>query len=85
MSLAAALIYWVIVLIWMVVLGTIIFFYIRNPHTFGATRLLLAVLCIDTTRNIVENIYFGLYFGSRYEIFPARLADLMGQLITSRI
>jgi diguanylate cyclase (GGDEF)-like protein len=79
MSLAAALIYWVIVLIWMVVLGTIIFFYIRNPHTFGTTRLLLAVLCIDTTRNIVENIYFGLYFGSRYEIFPARLADLMGQ------
>jgi hypothetical protein len=79
MSLAAALIYWVIVLIWMVVLGTIVFFYIRNPHTFGTTRLLLAVLCIDTTRNIVENIYFGLYFGSRYEIFPARLADLMGQ------
>jgi diguanylate cyclase (GGDEF)-like protein len=79
MSLAAALIYWVIVLMWLMVLGTIIFFYVRNPHTFGTTRLLLAVLCIDTIRNIVENVYFGLYFGSRYEIFPASLAALMGQ------
>jgi diguanylate cyclase (GGDEF)-like protein len=81
MSLAAALIYWVIVLMWLMVLGTIVFFYIRNPHTFGTTRLLLAVLCIDTIRNIVENVYFGLYFGSRYEIFPAGLAALMGQPI----
>jgi diguanylate cyclase (GGDEF)-like protein len=79
MSMAAALIYWVIVLIWLLVLGTIAVFYIRNPHTFGTTRLLLAVLCIDTIRNIVENVYFGLYFGSRYEFFPANLAALMGQ------
>jgi hypothetical protein len=26
----------------------------------GTTRLLFAVLCIDTIRNIVENVYFGL-------------------------
>jgi diguanylate cyclase (GGDEF)-like protein len=81
MSMAAALIYWVIVLMWLMVLGTIVFFYVRNPHTFGTTRLLLAVLCIDTIRNIVENVYFGLYFGSRYEFFPASLAALMGQPI----
>jgi diguanylate cyclase (GGDEF)-like protein len=81
MSLAATLIYWIIVPIWLVVLGTIIIFYIRNPHTFGTTRLLLAVLCIDTSRNIVENIYFGLYFGSRYEVFPPGLAALLGQPI----
>jgi diguanylate cyclase (GGDEF)-like protein len=81
MSMAAALIYWVIVLIWLMVLGTIAVFYVRNPHTFGTTRLLLAVLCIDTIRNIVENVYFGLYFGSRYEFFPASLAALMGQPI----
>jgi len=61
MSLAAALIYWVIVVIWLTVLGTIVYFYIRNPRAFGTTRLLLAVLCIDAIRNIAENIYFGLY------------------------
>src|SRR5262249_16412527 len=46
MSLAAALIYWVIVAIWLTVLATIVYFYIRNPQAFGTTRLLLAVLCV---------------------------------------
>ena len=32
MSLAAALIYWVIVALWLTVLATIIFFYVRNPR-----------------------------------------------------
>jgi diguanylate cyclase (GGDEF)-like protein len=81
MNLAAALIYWVIVAIWLTVLATIVYFYIRNPRAFGTTRLLLAVLCVDTVRNLVENIYFGLYFGSRYQLFPAELADYMGQPI----
>jgi hypothetical protein len=44
---------------WLTILGTIIFFYVRNPHTFGTTRLLLAVLAVDAFRNILENIYFG--------------------------
>jgi diguanylate cyclase (GGDEF)-like protein len=79
MNLAAAAIYWLIVSIWLIVLGTISIFYIRNPNAFGTTRLLLAVLCIDTMRNIVENVYFGLYFGSRYEVFPPSFAALMGQ------
>jgi hypothetical protein len=78
-SLAAALIYWGIVAIWLTVLATIVYFYIRNPQAFGTTRLLLAVLCVDAVRNLVENIYFGLYFGSRYQLFSAELADLMGQ------
>ena len=50
MNLAAALIYWVIVALWLTILGTIIFFYVRNPHTFGTTRLLLAVLAVDAFR-----------------------------------
>jgi hypothetical protein len=54
--------------LWLTILGTIIFFYVRNPHTFGMTRLLLAVLAVDAFRNILENIYFGLYFGSVYEV-----------------
>ena len=78
MNLAAALIYWVIVALWLTILGTIIFFYVRNPHTFGTTRLLLAVLAVDAFRNILENIYFGLYFGSVYQVLPSQLAAVMG-------
>jgi hypothetical protein len=63
---------------WLTILGTIIFFYVRNPHTFGTTRLLLAVLAVDAFRNILENIYFGLYFGSVYEVLPSQLAAVMG-------
>jgi diguanylate cyclase (GGDEF)-like protein len=79
MQLFAALIYWVIVSLWLTVLGTVIFFYIRNPKAFGTTRLLLAVLAIDTVRNIFENSYFGVYFGSEYGLFPASLTQLLGQ------
>jgi diguanylate cyclase (GGDEF)-like protein len=77
-NLAAALIYWLIVALWLTILSTIIFFYVRNPHTFGTTRLLLAVLGIDALRNILENIYFGLYFGSVYQVLPSQLAVVMG-------
>jgi len=70
MQLAAALIYWVIILIWLTVLATLLIFYVRNPRVFGTTRLLLAVVAIDTLRNIVENVYFGLYFGGQYGLFP---------------
>jgi len=78
-SLAAALIYWVIVALWLTVLGTIIALYIRNPNAFGTTRLLLAVLAIDTFRNIFENVYFGLYFGGQYGLFPAQTVRILGQ------
>jgi diguanylate cyclase (GGDEF)-like protein len=78
MNVAAALVYWVVVAIWLVVLATVVFFYLRNPRGFGTTRLLLAVLTVDTFRNIVENIYFGLYFGGRYGLFDERLVDILG-------
>ena len=81
MSLAAALIYWVIVVLWLTVLATIIIFYIRNPRVFGTTRLLLAVVAIDTLRNIVENVYFGLYFGSQYGLFSPVIGGTLGNPI----
>jgi diguanylate cyclase (GGDEF)-like protein len=77
-SVIAALIYWVIVALWLTVLGTIVVFYLRNPHTFGTTRLLLGVLAIDTFRNVFENVYFGLYFGSVYGFLSSHLASAMG-------
>jgi len=52
--------------------------YIRNPRTFGATRLLLLVVAIDTIRNIVENLYFGLYFGAQYGLFPGAIIGVLG-------
>jgi hypothetical protein len=61
MQLAAALTYWVIVALWLGVLGTVLFYYNRNPQIFGTTRLLLFVIALDTCRNIIENTYFGLF------------------------
>ncbi len=79
MSLAAALIYWVIISIWLAVLATVIIAYFRNNKIFGTSRLLLIVIAIDTARNIIENFYFGIYFGAQYGIFPASLIGILGQ------
>lgn len=79
MGIVAAEIYWVIVALWLAVLGTVCFSYLRNPRTFGATRLLLIVVGIDTLRNIVENLYFGLYFGAQFGLFPGAIAGVLGK------
>jgi diguanylate cyclase (GGDEF)-like protein len=34
-------------------------------------------VAIDTLRNIVENVYFGLYFGGQYGLFPATFVTLL--------
>jgi PAS domain S-box-containing protein len=78
MNLAAALIYWVIISLWLAVLTTIGVAFLRNRRTFGAVRLLLSVIVIDTVRNIIENLYFGLYFGGQYGIFPAAIVGVLG-------
>jgi diguanylate cyclase (GGDEF)-like protein/PAS domain S-box-containing protein len=78
MNLAAALIYWLIVSLWLAVLTTVAVAYLRNPRTFGAIRLLLMVLIIDTVRNVAENLYFGLYFGGQYGLFPASIVGVLG-------
>jgi diguanylate cyclase (GGDEF)-like protein/PAS domain S-box-containing protein len=78
MSLAAALIYWVIVVLWLSVLTPVFVAFIRNPRTFGGVRLLLSVIVIDTVRNIIENLYFGLYFGGQYGLFPASIVGVLG-------
>lgn len=79
MSLAAALIYWLIIAIWLAVLSTVAVAYYRNPQTFGTTRLLLVVVGIDTIRNLIENFYFGLYFGAQYGLFSASLIPILGK------
>src|SRR5262245_18475024 len=79
MTWAAILIYWVIVAVWESVLGVVLYFFLRDPRMFGTTRVLLAVIAIDTVRNIVENVYFGLYFGSRLGAFPAEIATVLGE------
>jgi len=78
MNVAAALIYWVIVGVWLAVLCMVAVAYLRNPRTFGAVRLLLVVVAIDTFRNIVENLYFGFYFGAQYGLFPGAIAGVLG-------
>ena len=51
---------------------------ISSDLTFGATRLLLAVVAIDTLRNIIENLYFGVYFGAQYGLFSAAVIGVLG-------
>src|SRR5262245_51860998 len=79
MNLVAALIYWAIIAGWLAVLIVIGTSYLRYPRTFGTMRLLLLVVAVDTVRNIVENFYFGLYFGAQYGLFPGGIASTLGQ------
>jgi diguanylate cyclase (GGDEF)-like protein len=78
MPLITGLIYCVVVLVWLAVLGIVLFQYARNPRIFGMTRLLLLVVAIDTCRNLIENIYFGLFFGGHYGFFPEAFAESLG-------
>jgi hypothetical protein len=57
----ATYIYWAIVALWLIVLSSVAYYYVRNPRAFGTTRLLLTVIGIDTTRNIAENILRPLF------------------------
>lgn len=78
MQLITGLIYCLAVIVWLVVLGTVLYYYVRNPRIFGTSRLLLLVIAVDTVRNLVENVYFGLFFGGQYGYFPAALAKGLG-------
>jgi diguanylate cyclase (GGDEF)-like protein/PAS domain S-box-containing protein len=77
MTLAAALIFWGIVSLWLAVLATVAVAYVRNPQTFGTVRLLLVVVAIDSLRNIIENAYFGVYFGAQYGVFPGAIIGVL--------
>ena len=56
MSLAAALIYWVIIALWLAVLATVGVAFVRNPRTFGAIRLLLSVLTRLIRQRVPERL-----------------------------
>lgn len=77
MGLFATAIYWVIIALWLVVLGTVCTYCVRHPRTLGTTRLLLIVLIIDTCRNLIENTYFGVYWTAQFGFLPASLVPLM--------
>lgn len=74
MDLAVALLYWVIVALWLAVLTALIVFVMRSRDVARTMGLLLLVLGIDAVRNIVENIYFGVYWGAVLGLFPAGYA-----------
>ena len=40
---------------------------------------MLFVIALDTCRNIIENAYFGLFFGSQYGLFPPAIAGVLGK------
>ncbi|HEV8016280.1 MAG TPA: GGDEF domain-containing protein [Stellaceae bacterium] len=78
MNTAAALVYWVIVAVWLGVLGTICVAYLRNPIVFGTTRLLVAVLALEIARNLVESTYFGFSFGGIDGLFDGSVSRSLG-------
>src|SRR5689334_24268125 len=78
MNLVAALLYWIAVAVWLTVLATVVINYLRNPQGFGSARLLLIVVVIDTLRNLVENIYFGSYWGGQFGLFDPDVVGFLG-------
>ncbi|MDP2343222.1 MAG: ATP-binding protein [Deltaproteobacteria bacterium] len=62
--------YAVLALLW----GSLVVIYLR--HYMSSTRRdplvasLLAVLALDALKNLVESVYFGTLWGSRYEVLP---------------
>lgn len=81
MKLLVASTYWVIVVLWSTILIMFAILYLRNRRMYGTTQLLLAVLALDTTRNIIENLYFGLYFGANLGFLPASIGIGLGRPI----
>src|SRR6266576_1729546 len=53
MSLAAALIYWIIVALWLAVLTTVCVTFVRNPRTFGAVLGNPGYLILPKVMNVV--------------------------------
>ena len=41
--------------------------------------MLLAVVAVDTVRNIAENVYFGMYFDAQFGFLPPALVGALGQ------
>jgi len=78
MPMLTALIYWAVVIVWLCVLATAIVLSRRNRGALGTTRLLLVVVAIDTIRNVIENSYFGAYFGGKYGLFPEGVTVVLG-------
>jgi diguanylate cyclase (GGDEF)-like protein len=70
--------YWVIVAIWLVTIATAGYFYFSNKRIIRTARLLLLVVVLDAVRNIIENVYFGLFFGSKFGLFSADVGRVLG-------
>lgn len=79
MHLIATGTYIIIIGLWTTVLWIIAVSYRRIPPNSGALHLLLAVMAIDATRNIIENVYFGLYFGGQFGFIGNWAVDALGK------
>ncbi len=79
MATTAALLYWIIVGIWILVLACTLRYGTTKNIVIGSARVLLLVVALDTLRDIVENVYFGMYFGSQYGLFDKGIGSVLGQ------
>jgi len=74
MKLLAVLTYWLVVALWSIILAMLILFHRRNARVNGIIKHLLIIVGLDAIRNIIENSYFGLFFGAQLGMFPAAIA-----------
>ena len=79
MATTAAILYWIIVTIWVLVLGCTLRYGTTKSVVIGSARVLLLVVALDTVRDIIENVYFGMYFGSQYGLFDKGIGSALGQ------
>lgn len=70
--------YWVIVALWLAILGVFLGRLRRTHRLDQAFRVLIIVLAIDAFRTVFENLYFGIYFNSQYGFFPGSFQQLLG-------
>ncbi|MBF0587992.1 MAG: response regulator [Magnetococcales bacterium] len=71
--------YWILIILWMVILGLYVVQERSDRLDGQAMRFLLAVLAIDAFRTLFESIYFGIWYTARVGLLPHSWFELLVQ------
>ncbi len=76
---AAAASYWLAVGLWLAIIAMLLRRLWRPPAIDRTTAFLIVILAVDAGRTLIENLYFGLYWGSIYGVLSPEVALLFGR------